>query len=136
MHNLFLGTSKQRILDGKRDDDATAPPPLPPPGPIPGTDEDRESRAVVWWIISLVSLIQTLYTFNLGSCFLMVATIFIWITIIIIFPIILLISCKYLLYCQHQFIFKINVSAFESDPTAIKKYLVCPSCHELQMYVL
>ena len=82
MHNLFLGTSKQRTLDGKRDDDVTATPPLPPPGPVPTTDEDRESRAVVWWIISILSLIRTLHTFNLGSCFLIVATISIWITII------------------------------------------------------
>ena len=56
----------------------TAPPPLPPPGPVPATDEDRESRALVWWIISFVSLIQTLHTFNLRSCHLKVATISIW----------------------------------------------------------
>ena len=52
----------------------TAPPPLPPPGPVPATDEDRESRAVVWWIISLVyniynyiyylSLIQILHSIS------------------------------------------------------------------------
>ena len=67
MHNLFLGTSKRRILDGKRDDDVTAPPPLPPPGPVPATDEDRESRAVVWWIISFVSLIQTLHIHSISD---------------------------------------------------------------------
>ena len=128
MHNLFLGTSKQRILDGKRDDDATAPPPLPPPGPVPGTDEDRERRAVVWWIISLLYItysdliyIQSRILLSHG-CY----HFYLDYSIIIIFPIILLISCKYLLYCQYQFIFKINVSAFESDPTAIKKYVVCP----------
>ena len=118
--------------DGEIDNDTTvAPSPLPTH--LPAAPEDQESKAVVWWIISFVSLFQTLHCISDRA-----------ISWLLLFLCALM---KYLksfsprieqicaslpssIYLRDKFV----RAACGTDPTDFQKYVVCPSCHSLYNY--